>query len=83
VNLSKSGLSGTLGRPGLNANLSKRGKRFTFGLPGSGASYVTQSKWDKTAPTRNGVARSGVGLAIAAAVAGAIVFVIALIGLAL
>jgi len=83
VNLSKSGLSGSIGRAGLNVNLSKRGKRFTFGLPGSGASYVTQSKWDKTAPTGNGVAPSGMGLPIAAAVAGAIVFLIALIAVAL
>lgn len=38
INISKSGVSTSLGGKGLTANLSKRGTRITAGLPGSGLS---------------------------------------------
>jgi hypothetical protein len=40
LNLSKSGLSTTLGIRGANVNLRRGRKRMTLGLPGSGLSYV-------------------------------------------
>ncbi|RXR29156.1 DUF4236 domain-containing protein [Sphingobium fluviale] len=39
INLSKSGVSTSLGRPGATVNISKRGTRYTTGLPGTGLSY--------------------------------------------
>ncbi|MGE8359618.1 DUF4236 domain-containing protein [Pseudomonas sp.] len=38
INISKSGVSTSVGGRGLTANLSKRGTRITAGLPGSGFS---------------------------------------------
>ncbi|ODB39972.1 hypothetical protein A9L43_15255 [Pseudomonas mosselii] len=38
INLSKSGVSTSVGGKGLTANLSKRGTRVTAGIPGSGLS---------------------------------------------
>ncbi len=42
INLSKSGLSASIGRPGSSINLGKRGIRGTIGAPGSGLSYSQQ-----------------------------------------
>lgn len=39
LNLSKSGISASIGRPGATLNIGGRGSRFTAGLPGSGMSY--------------------------------------------
>ena len=39
LNLSKSGVSTTIGRPGANVNIRGRRVRGTVGLPGSGMSY--------------------------------------------
>jgi tetratricopeptide (TPR) repeat protein len=39
LNISKSGLSATLGRPGMNVNIGRAGARVTAGIPGSGLSY--------------------------------------------
>ena len=39
VNLSKSGISTSIGKPGATINLSRRGTRGTVGIPGSGISY--------------------------------------------
>ncbi|EYD75177.1 hypothetical protein Rumeso_03273 [Rubellimicrobium mesophilum DSM 19309] len=39
LNLSKSGVSATLGRPGASVNLSRRGVEGSAGLPGTGLSY--------------------------------------------
>lgn len=39
LNLSKSGVSTSIGRPGATINLGKRGVRGTVGLPGTGLSY--------------------------------------------
>src|SRR5690349_12994422 len=41
ANLSKSGVSLSLGGPGATVNLAPRGARATFGLPGTGMSYRT------------------------------------------
>jgi len=38
INLSKSGVSTSVGGKGITANLSKRGTRVTTGIPGSGLS---------------------------------------------
>jgi hypothetical protein len=42
LNLSKSGISTSLGGPGATLNLGKHGARATFGLPGTGLSYSTR-----------------------------------------
>lgn len=39
LNLSKSGVSTSVGKPGATVNLSDKGVRSTVGLPGSGLSY--------------------------------------------
>jgi hypothetical protein len=47
VNLSKSGVSTSIGRPGATVNIGKRGLRATVGLPGTGLSYSEQVKLGK------------------------------------
>lgn len=42
LNLSKSGISTSLGGPGATLNFGKRGARATVGLPGTGISYSTR-----------------------------------------
>lgn len=39
LNVSKSGLSASVGRPGATVNISNRGTRATVGIPGTGISY--------------------------------------------
>ena len=39
LNLSKSGVSTSIGRPGATINIGNRGVRGTVGLPGTGISY--------------------------------------------
>ena len=39
INLSKSGISTSIGRPGATINISERGTRTTVGIPGTGLSY--------------------------------------------
>jgi len=39
LNLSKSGISTSIGGPGATINISKRGTRGTVGIPGTGVSY--------------------------------------------
>ncbi|MBQ9406141.1 MAG: DUF4236 domain-containing protein [Desulfovibrio sp.] len=56
VNLSKSGMSLTVGKPGACLNLSKRGSRMTVGLPGTGLSY---SKFLSSNPNSSTNHRSG------------------------
>lgn len=43
INISKSGVSATLGGKGAAVNVGKGGVRATVGLPGSGMSYTTKS----------------------------------------
>jgi Protein of unknown function (DUF4236) len=46
VNISKSGVSLSLGGPGATINLNKQGTQTTVGVPGSGVSYRGErSKW--------------------------------------
>jgi Fe2+ transport system protein B len=50
VNMSKGGMSITVGRKGFHLNFSKRGVRQTVGLPGSGiseSSYILKNKDDE------------------------------------
>lgn len=44
LNLSKSGVSTSIGRPGAWLTFGKRGTRATIGVPGSGLSYSVTSK---------------------------------------
>jgi hypothetical protein len=39
LNLSKSGVSASLGRPGATVNIGNKGTRGTVGIPGTGLSY--------------------------------------------
>lgn len=39
VNLSRSGISTSIGEPGATVNVGRRGARATVGLPGTGISY--------------------------------------------
>ena len=41
LNISKSGISTSIGTRGATVNFSKRGTRTTFGIPGTGISYST------------------------------------------
>jgi uncharacterized protein DUF4236 len=54
VNMSKGGVSFTVGRKGFHLNFSKRGVRQTVGLPGSGiseSSYIFKNKEDEKKET--------------------------------
>lgn len=58
VNLSKSGASLSIGRPGATVNFGPKGKRTTVGLPGSGLSYSTtiaNSHSDQKQPADSGI----------------------------
>lgn len=50
VNVSKRGLSLSLGEAGATLNLSKRGTRTTIGLPGTGLSYIENEPWRNSSP---------------------------------
>ncbi|MCU4121598.1 DUF4236 domain-containing protein [Variovorax sp. N23] len=56
VNLSKSGVSTSIGRPGATVNLRKGKVKTTVGLPGSGLSYSTETR---ERPGRRGYAVGG------------------------
>ena len=58
LNLSKSGLSASLGRPGATVNLSRRGVEGSAGLPGTGLSYRQR------VAGRSGVSVTGVVLVL-------------------
>jgi hypothetical protein len=54
VNVSKGGISLSVGKPGATLNFSKRGVRQTVGIPGSGlshSSYVVKNKTDEDEET--------------------------------
>jgi hypothetical protein len=46
LNLSRSGISTSIGTRGLWATYGKRGRRLTVGLPGTGLGYTSVSKSD-------------------------------------
>jgi hypothetical protein len=48
INLSKSGVSTSIGRPGATINFSDRGTRTTVGIPGTGISYSERVSGGKT-----------------------------------
>jgi len=52
INLSKSGVSTTLGKPGASINIGKKGTRGTVGLPGTGLSYSSQLSQPATSRKR-------------------------------
>lgn len=49
INISKSGVSTSIGGRGATVNLSSKGVRTTVGIPGSGMSWSKQSGWAGTA----------------------------------
>lgn len=53
INLSKSGVSTSVGKRGATVNFSKRGTRTTIGIPGTGLSYSSQTSTPKTTPQIN------------------------------
>lgn len=50
LNLSKEGISLSIGIRGARITLSKNGIRRTIGLPGTGMSHSTLSPWNKPSP---------------------------------
>ena len=59
LNLSKSGVSATVGRPGATVNIGRRGVEGSAGLPGTGLSYR-----QRVAGGRSGVSVAGVILVL-------------------
>ena len=53
LNISKSGISTSIGKPGATVNLSSRGTRVTTGLPGTGLSYSTYIRRASTRRNKN------------------------------
>ena len=58
LNLSKSGVSASLGRPGATVNIGRRGVEGSAGLPGTGLSYRSR------VAGRSGVSTAGVILVL-------------------
>jgi hypothetical protein len=56
LNLSRSGASVSIGRPGAWMTFGHGRRRATLGWPGSGLSYTSISKAQGAAPTRSGAA---------------------------
>jgi len=50
INLSKSGVSTSVGVPGATVNFSDKGTRTTVGLPGTGMSYSERISGNKAGP---------------------------------
>lgn len=50
LNLSRSGVSASVGRRGAWLTLGRRGVRATVGIPGTGISYSEQSPWARPKP---------------------------------
>ena len=57
INLSRSGVSTSIGRPGAAINIGPRGTRGTVGIPGTGVSYSERL----SAPTEPSDAPKGMG----------------------
>jgi Protein of unknown function (DUF4236) len=73
LNVSKSGVSTSIGGHGATLNLSKRGKMTTLGLPGSGLSYRSSRRpWGSRGAGRGNGAMMAVAVAVLAIVAAAI-----------
>jgi hypothetical protein len=61
INLSRRGVSTSLGAPGATVNVSKRGTRATVGLPGTGLSYTEQVSRPRNTPPNADDADAGHG----------------------
>lgn len=59
INLSKSGISTSLGMPGATVNVGKRGVRVTAGIPGTGLSYQTNLSGRSVPDVRRELAAEG------------------------
>lgn len=71
INLSKGGVSASVGRPGATINIGRKGVRGTVGLPGSGLSYsemLTGENGEHAAAPAHRSAGGGVGCALLAVV---------------
>ncbi|OOG58075.1 DUF4236 domain-containing protein [Polaromonas sp. C04] len=55
INLSKSGVSTSIGKPGATINISERGTRGTVGIPGTGISYSEKLSSHKSDVPSNGM----------------------------
>lgn len=69
LNLSKSGISASVGVAGATVNFSKRGTRGTVGIPGTGISYTenfSKSNDPKAAPVPNGGGTPNAGMGFVA-----------------
>ena len=55
INLSKSGVSTSIGKPGATINISERGTRGTVGIPGTGISYTEKLSSHKPDIPGNGM----------------------------
>ncbi len=62
INLSKSGVSASIGKPGATVNISNRGTRGTVGVPGTGISYSKKLS-TTTRPAPNSTPVTGVSWA--------------------
>lgn len=72
INLSKGGVSASVGRPGATINIGRKGVRSTVGLPGSGLSYsemLMDGKGEHVAPVASRTAGGGAGCVLFAIVA--------------
>lgn len=84
LNVSKSGVSTSLGVPGATVNIGKRGVRATVGLPGTGISYQQQLRRSGSSALRSDIERAaelgknkGSGCLFHSAMILALVFIIA------
>jgi hypothetical protein len=67
LNLSKSGVSASIGRPGATLNISENGTKGTVGLPGTGASYSEHLSGPAPGEGNDGLSRGvmlGLGLLV-------------------
>jgi len=53
INLSKSGVSASVGKPGATVNVGKKGVKSTVGIPGTGISHTTNHS-SKKQPEQDG-----------------------------
>ena len=73
LNISKSGLSGSIGTRGATVNVSKNGVKGTVGVPGSGFSYSRRVDVDRLSPRVKAVVLITILLALIACLIGVVV----------
>lgn len=75
INLSKSGVSASIGKPGATVNISERGARGTVGLPGTGISYSEKLPAHEPSTPREGMSFAALlGWGLVALVVGLVIF---------